>query len=72
MSMSSGLRRAVSVPDCRGPLRSVGGASGDSLRCRHRLWRSAQALGMPFDGWIDKPLRIATMLRLMAQVAGPR
>jgi PAS domain S-box-containing protein len=33
--------------------------------------RNAQALGVPFDGWLDKPLRIAMMRRIMAQVAGP-
>jgi PAS domain S-box-containing protein len=33
--------------------------------------RKAQALGVPFDGWLDKPLRITLMQRLMAQVTDP-
>jgi PAS domain S-box-containing protein len=32
--------------------------------------RNAQGLGVPFDGWLDKPLRIAMMQRVMSQVAG--
>ena len=33
--------------------------------------RSGHALGVPFDGWLDKPLRIAMMQRVMSQLAGP-
>jgi signal transduction histidine kinase len=34
--------------------------------------RNAQTLDVPFDGWLDKPLRIAMMQRVMSEVAEPR